>query len=66
MYDGVISKGDKTMRFTLIGRPTMVFVAVKTYNAAGFIPSVVGVSECGRYTTCARVEDVNLVADVTL
>lgn len=54
------------MRFTLISRPTMIFVAVKTYKAAGFIPSVVGVSECGRYTTCARIEDVNLAADVTL
>lgn len=54
------------MRFTLIGRPTMVFKAVKTYKAAGFIPSVVGVSECGRFTTCARIEDVELVADITL
>lgn len=54
------------MRFTLISRPTLIFKAIKIYKAAGFIPSVVGVSECGRWTTTARIEDVNLVADVTL
>lgn len=54
------------MRFTLISRPTMVFKAVRTYLAAGFIPSVYGISECGRFTTCARIDDVNLVADVSL
>lgn len=43
--------------FKLIGRTT-VFRAVRFYDAAGFIPSVVGVSECGGYTTTARVADV--------
>ena len=54
------------MRFTLIGRPTLIFKTVKVYQAAGCIPSVYGVSECGRFTTCARIADVDLVADVTL
>ena len=51
------------MRFTLISRPTLIFKAVKLYNAAGFILSVVGVSECGRFTTCARIADVHTIAE---
>jgi hypothetical protein len=31
---------------------------VREYLAAGFIPSVIGVSLCGRFQTIARVEDV--------
>ena len=54
------------MRFALISRPTLVFKAVRLYRAAGFIPSVCGVSECGRYATCARIEDVNILPDVVL
>lgn len=53
------------MRFTLIGRPTLIFTTVKVYKAAGIIPSVYGVTADGR-TTCARIEDVNIVADVVL
>lgn len=54
------------MRFTLIGRPGMIFQTVRTYLAAGCIPSVYGVSICGRYQTYARIADVDLVADVVL
>lgn len=54
------------MLFTLIGRPTMVFRVVKQYKAAGFIPSVIGVTLDGKYQTAARIEDVNIVADTKL
>ena len=39
----------------------MVFSVVKEYLAAGFIPSVKGVSLCGKYQTCARIVDVEEV-----
>jgi hypothetical protein len=42
--------------FKLLGR-TVIFRAVKLYDAAGFIPSVVGVSLDGKYQTVARVAD---------
>lgn len=54
------------MHFTLIGYPTLIFKTVKVYKAAGFIPSVVGISLDGTKQTVARIEDVNLVADVEL
>jgi len=44
-------------QFKLISRD-MTFNVVKEYLAAGFIPSVKGVSVCGRFETCARVADV--------
>lgn len=43
--------------FTLIGRPTLQFRVVRRYEAAGFIPSVVGVTLDGKRQTHARVED---------
>jgi len=43
--------------FRLISRPN-VFRVVRTYKAAGFIPSVYGVTLDGKFQTCARVEDV--------
>lgn len=49
-------------KFTLIGYPTLIFRVIKRYNAAGFIPSVVGVSECGTKKTTARIVDVLEVA----
>lgn len=45
-------------QFTLISRPTLVFKVVKKYLASGFIPSVKGVSVCGRFQTYARIADV--------
>lgn len=44
--------------FALIGRPTIIFAAVRFYDAAGFIPSVVGVTLDGKHYTVARVADV--------
>lgn len=44
--------------FTLMGRTGPVFVAVELYNAAGFIPSVVGHTADGKLRTVARVVDV--------
>lgn len=44
--------------FKLISRDTR-FRVVNRYNAlGGTLPCVVGVSECGRYQTVARVVDV--------
>lgn len=43
--------------FRLIGRAT-VFRVTREYLAAGFIPSVVGVSLDGKWQTHARVVDV--------
>ena len=45
------------MQFKLIGRAT-VFVVVREYLAAGFIPSVVGHTLDGKYQTVARKADV--------
>lgn len=45
------------MLFKLIGHGK-VFRVVKTYQAAGFIPAVVGVSLCGRFKTTARIADI--------
>lgn len=45
-------------RFTLIGRPALVFNVARFYLAAGFIPSVVGITPDGKFTTAARVVDV--------
>jgi hypothetical protein len=47
-------------RFRLIGC-AMVFRVMRFYDAAGFIPSVYGVSENGRFSTCARIVDVEEV-----
>ena len=44
-------------QFRLEGR-AMIFNLIKEYDAAGFIPSVLGVSVCGRYQTCARIADI--------
>lgn len=56
-YDRVnesLSVGD---RFRLIGRD-LWFTAVKIESILGdTMPVVHGVSECGRWSTCARVED---------
>lgn len=35
-----------------------VFTVVKEYLAAGFIPSVVGVSHCGGFKACTRIVDM--------
>ena len=43
--------------FRLIGR-TNIFRAIKVYDAAGFIPSVVGISLDGKFQTVARIVDV--------
>lgn len=45
-----------TFKFRLIGRTT-VFHGAYCYLAAGFIPTIVGISEDGRYMTTARVVD---------
>ena len=42
-------------RFNLRGHK-MVFKVVKFYDAAGFIPSVKGISLDEKYETCARVK----------
>jgi len=44
--------------FTLISTPKLIFKAVRFYDAAGFIPSVVGVTLDGKRQTVARVADV--------
>lgn len=44
-------------RFRLIGRD-MAFICVGEYLAAGFIPALILVSECGRFRTQPRVADV--------
>lgn len=44
-------------KFRLIGRTT-VFVAIKFYQASGFIPAVIGRTEDGRFQTTAREADV--------
>lgn len=44
-------------KFRLIGQTTK-FKVVRFYKAAGFIPSVVGVTEDGKFMTCARIADV--------
>lgn len=44
-------------RFKLIGN-TAIFVLIKRYDAAGFIPSVHGITEDGAKQTCARVADI--------
>ena len=54
------------MLFTMIGRAGMVFRATHFYRAAGFIPSVNGVSLDGRFMTTARMDDIEIVADVAL
>lgn len=48
--------------FTLISRPTLVFAVARTFLAAGFIPSVVGITLDGKRQTVARVADVTEVA----
>lgn len=50
--------------FRLIGR-TILFRVTREYLAAGFIPSVIGVSLDGKLSTCARVVDVVLVPEST-
>jgi len=43
--------------FRLIGR-NMKFKVVKEYLAAGFIPSVMGITIDGKFKTLARIEDI--------
>ena len=45
--------------FSLISRPGLIFRVVRVYMAAGFIPSVYGISLCGKRCTVARLADVN-------
>ena len=45
------------MKFRLI-RTATVFIVAKEYLAAGFIPSVHGISLCGKKQTCARIADI--------
>lgn len=52
--------------FRLIGRTGPVFRMTEYVDVLGFIPCVKGVSLCGRWQTIARIEDVELVADVKL
>lgn len=47
----------KPRTFRLISRPN-VFRVVREYKAAGFIPSVVGVTLDGKFQTVARAADV--------
>lgn len=55
------------MQFTLIGRPHgPIFRVVRAYKAAGSIPSYYGISLDGKWQTCARVADVDIVPDVIL
>ena len=49
-------------QFKLIGRAT-VFNLVKEYKAAGFIPSVKGITVDGKFETCARVADVEFIEE---
>lgn len=44
--------------FALLAQPTLIFRTVKAYDAAGFIPSLVGVTLDGKRQTTARVADV--------
>lgn len=53
------------MLFRLKSRTT-IFRIVRYYKAAGFIPAVYGETLDGKFCTCARVEDIDLVADVDL
>lgn len=46
--------------FKLIGHTT-VFRETLQYLAEGSIPTIVGVSLCGRFRTCARIIDVDFV-----
>ena len=54
------------MRFRLIGRVAPIFRATRVYYAAGFIPTVVGISEDGLLTTTARIADIDLVPDIEI
>jgi hypothetical protein len=50
-------------KFKLVGRAN-VFTVTGFYDAAGFIPSVMGetiIAGC-RYKTCARIADVEILA----
>jgi hypothetical protein len=44
--------------FTLPGRTGAPFKVIKVYDAAGFIPSVLGESIDGKWRTAARIADV--------
>ena len=54
------------MHFALIGRPTLIFKAVRLYTVLGDVRCVYGITLDGTATTCARLDDINLVADVAL
>lgn len=56
---------DETMLFRLKSRATL-FRVVRYYKASGFIPAVYGETLDGKYCTCARVEDIDLVPDTEL
>ena len=50
-------------KFKLLSR-TNIFIVKKEYLAAGFIPSVQGISLCGKYQTFARIVDVEFITEV--
>jgi hypothetical protein len=52
--------GDSGEYFTLIGYPTLVFIVVRRFNAAGHIKSVHGRTLDGKRETKAREADVVL------
>jgi hypothetical protein len=60
LFDG-FERRDALMgaeHFALVDRPSLTFRFVRYYNAAGFIPSVIGVTVDGTRQTAARVADV--------
>lgn len=48
--------------FVLIGRPTMLFRVVDRFTVMGDCPCVRGITADGKWSTIARVADVNFVA----
>lgn len=44
-------------KFKILGS-AMIFRCTSTYNAAGFIPSVSGISLDGKFMTNARIKDI--------
>lgn len=54
------------MLFKLSGTTGPTFEVVKQYKAAGFIPTVIGHTLDGKLQTHARIEDVDIIADIEL
>ena len=48
------------MKFRLIGNTTL-FIVERFYDAAGFLPSVIGKTTDGKKQTVARIKDVIFV-----